>query len=85
MSNIAMQRQIHRLKTDINQIKPRAPVKYQLIGAPNDDASDEAKATYRAELEAAQAAGAHVIRLVGVRPDPIRRGWSRSEDRRSSL
>lgn len=67
MSNIAMQRQIDRLKTDIDQIKPRAPVKHQLMGVPPDDASDEAKAAYQAEFDAAQAAGIFVIQLVPVR------------------
>ncbi len=67
MTNLAMQRQIDRLKTDIDQIKPRAPVKYQLLGVPTDDASEQAKAAYQTELDAAQADGVCVIQLVPVR------------------
>lgn len=85
MSIITMQRQIDRLATTIDQIKPRPLVKYKLIGVPPDDATDEAKAVFKKEFDAAQAAGVFVIQLVGVRPDPTNRRWQRPEDRQSLL
>lgn len=62
-----MQRQIERLRADVDQIKPRPIVRYQLIGVPADDATDQAKAAYQTEFDAAQAAGIFVIQLVPVR------------------
>ena len=65
MSN-AMQRQIDRLKTDIDQIKPHPIVHHKLMGVPRDSASPEEKAAYQSEFSAAQAAGVFVIQLVGL-------------------
>ena len=80
-----MQRQIDKLAATVSQIKPRAPFHSILLAVPQDDATDAVKAAYQAKFDAAQAAGVQVIGLVGVRPDPIARGWSQAEDRRSSL
>lgn len=94
MSTAALKRQIDRLATVVEQIKPRQIVHYRLIGVPGDDATDEERAVYQAELAAAQAAGESVIRLVGIKPDPIKpdapiqpdppkRRWQKPADRQA--
>lgn len=85
MSTIALQRQIDRLAATIDQIKPRPLVHYKLIGRPSEDATNDVKAVYQAELAAAQAAGVSVIELVGIKPGPPKRRWHRPEDRQSHL
>jgi len=83
MSTAALQRQIDRLADTIEKIKPRPLVHYKLIGRPSDDASDNAKALYQAELAAAQTAGEVVIELVGVKPGPPKRRWQKPADRQA--
>lgn len=85
MSTAALQRQIDRLATTIDQIKPRPIVHYKLIGRASDDATDEAKAVYQAELAAAQVAGVSVIELVGIKPGQTKRRWQRPEDLQPQL
>jgi hypothetical protein len=85
MSTAALQRQIDRLASTICQIKPRTIIHYKLIGRPSDDATDEAKAVYQAELAAALVAGMSVIELVGIKPGQTKRRWQRPEDRQSRL
>lgn len=83
MSTAALKRQIDRLAATIEQIKPKQIVHYKLIGRPSDDATDEARAVYQAELTAAQAAGVSVIELVGIKPGPPKRRWQKPADRQA--
>lgn len=80
MSNQTLRRGINRLKSDVKFIKPRPLVQCKLIGEPSDDATNEVKAAYQAELDAALAAGLFVIRLVGIKSDPIKTRWQKPAD-----
>lgn len=81
----AMRAQIEKIRTEIDQIKPRPFVECKLMGQPPDVATDEVKAVYQAELTAAKAAGVSVIELVGIKPGPPKRRWQKPADRESWL